>query len=152
MWLLILIGVAYVAGVVWIVYKTPEKWKSTVSILITIVTILSEVPVTDQVSAVLEQHSYHNNRVVVDSLQASENRILDSLRASENRIMTLMQQIQEREARLDSKIETLQKGISVLQDSVHDHRHFDSVNKTLNTRFSYIDGWLKDIIKEGAPR
>ena len=75
MWEPVAVVVVYVAVVIWLIHIMPEKWKSTGSLVFTIVGIaLAVILINDDSSVIAE-------------IKASETKIVDSLKASESRIM-----------------------------------------------------------------
>ena len=129
-------GVAtYVVLVVWLIHKMPGEWKSTASLIATLLSLALYLYLDKSPQVTI----FEDDHRVVDSLKVSENSILDSLRASENRVMGL---IQINEGRLGGTIETLQdsvralqKGVHALQESVrvHPDRHLHIIDAKLDT-------------------
>ena len=75
MWESVVVAVVYVVVVIWLIHIIPEKWKSTASLLFTIIAIILTVIF------------FKDDSRVITEIKASEARIVDSLKASESKIM-----------------------------------------------------------------
>ena len=126
-WAVITLAVLIVAWIIWGIHKIPPQWKNTISFILSIIGFFVGL---DYVEETVEKTV--RETTVIDTLQIKgiEKVILDSMQEREVRLMRSMD---AREARLDGKIETLQNGINVLQDSVHDDRHFRIIRARLDS-------------------
>ena len=118
----------YIAGVLWLIHSIPGKWKSTVSLIITLLTIGFQDPIRIKI------FDYHyENKVFIDSLRVSESRIMESMKAEHARLIASQEELKRL---LFSRLDTLavhRDSLSAKIDSVDGHmtRHFNLTNPKL---------------------
>ena len=122
---------AYVVLAVWLIHIMPEKWKSTASLVITILSLAIYLFLDKSPQVTI----FEDDRRVVETLKASEHRVMNLIQANEGHLDSTIKILQDSIHTLQRDVHATQQSVHALQDSVdvHPNRHLRIIGAKLDT-------------------